>query len=94
MGHLQLAGHFPLRQAAVKTCLRANGKQIRAALSEERQNICNGIAGPVFIRRYGAKPMRSQAAEKWQNQGRFREQFVIAFQWLKSLKDQCCNAKS
>jgi len=59
MVHLRLEGRFPLGQAAVKTCLRTNGKQIRVALQKERQNICNGIAELGIVGRDDVKNMLS-----------------------------------
>jgi hypothetical protein len=93
MGHLRLEGHFPLGQAAVKTCLRANGKQIRAALRRERQNICNGIAQVRITGQSGAKNMVSRMPQKRQIQGRLHEELLMDFQLLKPLKGQCCSAK-
>jgi len=80
MVHLRLEGHFPLGQAAVKTCLRANGKQIRVALQKERQNIRNGIAEPGIVGHYDLKNMLSRVTQKRQIQGGFHEQFLIDFQ--------------
>ncbi|AUW41778.1 hypothetical protein CUJ84_Chr001381 [Rhizobium leguminosarum] len=85
MVHLRLAGHFPTRQPAVKTCLRPNGKQFRPMPQYERGNICKGIAAPQMHSWAGLQNRLSAMPRKRQFEGSFHEQFLTYFQWLNPL---------